>query len=171
MSLINVLTKMEDPRVQQLANTLKNQGLAASMYEAIEKAKSILNVPTGPTQEESQQDSENQGYDITKESATLNELMEEIGVTPEQIEAQKQEKLNEIDNEIFEIKKDIQEAEKNPEKMEQVKEEIEKVKDEIGEIKESKAEEPKKSKEQPEEEDMFEEERKIDLTKVFNYKN
>lgn len=162
--------KMEDEKVKQLAQTLKNQGLAASMYEAIEKAKSILNVPTGPTQEESQQDSENQDYDITKESATLNELMEEIGVTPEQIEAQKQEKLNDIDNEIFEIKKHIQEAEKNPEKMEQVKEEITKVKDEIGEIKESKAEEPKKSKEQPEEKGMFEEEKKIDLTKVFNYK-
>ena len=161
---------MEDPRVQQLANTLKDKGLAASMYEAIEKAKSILNVPTGPTQEESQQDSENQGYDITKESATLNELMEEIGVTPEKIEEHRQEKLNEIDNEIFEIKKHIQEAEKNPEKMEQVKEEITKVNNEIGEIKESKAEEHKQSKEQPEGENRFKDEKKIDLTKVFNYK-
>ena len=161
---------MEDPRVQQLANTLKNQGLAASMYEAIEKAKSILNVSIGPAQEESQQDDKNQDYDITQESATLNELMEEIGVTPEKIEEHRQEKLNEIDNEIFEIKKHIQEAEKNPEKMEQVKEEITKVNNEIGEIKESKAEEHKQSKEQPEGENRFKDEKKIDLTKVFNYK-
>jgi len=161
---------MEDPRVQQLANTLKDKGLAASMYEAIEKAKSILNVSIGPAQEESQQDDKNQDYDITQESATLNELMEEIGVTPEKIEEHRQEKLNEIDNEIFEIKKHIQEAEKNPEKMEQVKEEITKVNNEIGEIKESKAEEHKQSKEQPEGENRFKDEKKIDLTKVFNYK-
>lgn len=161
---------MEDQRVQNLANMLKDKGLAVSMYEAIEKAKSILNVPAGPIQEESQKGSKNQDYDVTKESATLNELMEEIGVTPEKIEEQKQEKLNEIDNEIFEIKKHIQEAEKNPEKMEQVNEEITKVKAELGEMKESKAEEPKESKEQPEQRDRFGDEKKIDLTKIFNYK-
>ena len=161
---------MEDPRVQQLANTLKNQGLAASMYEAIEKAKSILNVPKSPTQEESQQDIENQDYDVTKENATLNELMKEIGVTPEQIEAQKQGKLDDIETEVHQIKNDIEQAEKNPEKMEHVKEEITKVKDEIDKIEESRAEEPQESKKQPEQKDMFEEEKKIDLTKVFNYK-
>ena len=51
-----------------------------------------------------------------------------------------------------------------------VKEEITKVNNEIGEIKESKAEEHKQSKEQPEGENRFKDEKKIDLTKVFNYK-
>ena len=162
---------MEDPRVQQLANTLKSQGLAASMYEAIEKAKSILNVKPVKTDEQQENNEvQNADWDISKENITLNELMKEIGVTPEQIEAQKQGKLDDIETEVHQIKNDIEQAEKNPEKMEHVKEEITKVKDEIDKIEESKAEEPQESKKQPEQKDMFEEEKKIDLTKVFNYK-
>ncbi|MBL7055678.1 hypothetical protein ISS07_02075 [Candidatus Woesearchaeota archaeon] len=42
---------MEDPKVQELAEKLKEQGLAASMYEATEKAKSILNISSHKTPE------------------------------------------------------------------------------------------------------------------------
>ncbi len=37
---------MESQQVQELAQTLRKQGLAMSMYEATEKAKSILGIPT-----------------------------------------------------------------------------------------------------------------------------
>ncbi len=181
---------MEDEKVKQLADTLKNQGLAASMFEAIEKAKSILNVKTPKSNE--QQKKEDGNYDITKEDATLNELMQELGVTPEQIEAQEQEKveeqaaskqaeiqeqetseiqqqekIDEVKEEIEDIKEEIKQAEENPEKIEQIKEDIEKVKDEVNELVEHKAEETQESKP---EKDMFEEEKKIDLTKVFSQK-
>ncbi|MBI2208208.1 hypothetical protein HYU50_01830 [Candidatus Woesearchaeota archaeon] len=120
---------MEDEKVKQLAETLKKQGLAASMYEAMEKAKSILNVKSQidedrqkrtedtpkaapqnayPKQEE---DKDNEllvpdygatkDYDITRETASLNELMlnellKEVGVTPEQVEQQEKQKTGQI---------------------------------------------------------------------------
>jgi len=145
-----------DNQIRQLAETLKKTGMAASMSEAIEKAKSILNIKT--TQEENQNTFQNIGVDV-KQDATLNELMREVNVTPEQVEVQKQEKIEDIKKEVFVIKKDIREAEKNPEKVELIKKEVEKVKDEINKI----TEDIPKEKE----EDMFKEEKKIDLNKLF----
>ncbi len=164
---------MEDEKVKQLAETLRKNGLAVSEYEAIEKAKSILNVsiPKSDTlQEKGQNTPENPINDIKNQNIPLNELMKEVNVTPEQVEAQKQEKLDDIETEVNEIKKDIQQAEKSPEKTEQLKEEIAKVKEDINKIEEVKAEnKPRENKEQPEE-DIFKEEKKIDLTKIFGNK-
>ncbi len=159
---------MEDEKVQQLANTLKSQGLAASMSEAIEKAKSILNIDTtkNDVADEKSQHKENQDYDITKEKVTLNELMKEVNVDPEEVAAQEEEKIHEAQEKIFKIKKEIKEAEKHPEKMEHVKEEIAEVKEETDKIEE----ESKESKQEPEN-DRFKEEKKVDLTKVFGSKN
>jgi|TARA_B100001964_G_C14194082_1_gene582474 hypothetical protein len=146
-----------DEQVKQLAETLKKSGMAASEYDAIEKAKNILNVKTqkSDSQEEVQENSNqssispeneqpvpNLDADIKNEDATLNELMKESNAVPEHVE-----------------------AENNPEKTEQT-EETGKVKEEVNEMAEDKAEE-KLGKQEPEE-DMFEEEKKIDLTKVFN---
>ena len=183
---------MEDEKVKQLAETLKKQGLAASMFEAIEKAKSILNVSTEKNegqQETKQNIPENEviqkeqsdkfsspDYDVTKEKVSLNELMKEVGVEPEQVEAQEKEK---IEGEITQIKEEMKEAEVNPEKVEHAKEEISKVNEEVNETMEARSEseesnqseqtnEPKE--ENPEQEDRFKDEKEIDLTKVFNYK-
>lgn len=188
---------MEDEKVKQLAETLKKQGLAASMLEATDKAKSILGVdiqkkvePQEQAQQENNglqqeeinrqeqnilqdlqtQDSTPDREDIANSKVPLNELMREVNVSPEQVEAQEEEKIDNINNEIGQIKEEIYEAEKNPEKIEQVKEEVEKVKGEVEEIVEEQEEESEEEEKQPEK-DMFEQEKKIDLTKVFGHKN
>lgn len=153
-----------EERVQQLAETLKKNGLAASMSEAIQKAKSILNIDLTKSSDQKEENPESPDYNIKNEDATLNELMEEVNVTPEQVEAHKQERLDDAEAEILNIKKDIKQAEKNPEKIQQVKEEITKVKDDINKIMETKESE---SKDQSEDKDMFKEEKKIDLNKLF----
>ena len=164
---------MENEKVNQLAETLKKNGLASSMSEAIEKAKSILNVSTSKSdtlQEKDQNASKNPINDIKNQNIPLNELMKEVGVTSKQIEKQKQEKLDDIQAEVFQIKRDIKQAEKNPEKKEQVKEEIKKVKDDLDRIKEIKAEKKSQENKQSDHDDLFKEEKKIDLTKIFGNK-
>ena len=171
---------MEDERVKQLAETLKKQGLAASMYEAMEKAKSILNIKSQTNQdrretakempklkensdigferqerpieeygplEESNKFSDTD-YDITKETASLNELMQEIGVTPEQVAEQEKQKIGKIMQEVNEIKEELSEAEQNPEKIEEATEEIAHVNEEINEIAEERDENPEMLPEQ-----------------------
>jgi chromosome segregation ATPase len=163
---------MTDEKVKQLAETLRKNGLASSEYEAIEKAKSILNVSTrkSDTSESSQNNSESPIDNMKNQNIPLNELMKEVNVTPEQVEAQQQEKLDDVETEVSELKKDIKEAEKSPEKKEQLKEDIARVKDNLDKIREVKAEnEPQKNKED-QEEDLFKEEKKVDLTKVFGNK-
>ena len=161
---------MEDEKVKQLAETLRKNGLAASEYEAIEKARSILNVSAPKSDSQEKDASENPINDIKNQNIPLNELMKEVNVTPEQVEAQEQEKLDDIETEVNIIKRDIQQAEKSPEKTEQLKEEIAKVKDDVNKIEEIKAENnSQENKEQPEE-DLFKEEKKIDLTKIFGNK-
>lgn len=157
-----------DDQIKQLAETLRKTGMAASVYESIEKAKSILNVKTqkdDPSQQntlpqQNQQPMPNLDAEV-KDDTTLNELMKEINVSPEDIEAQEQEKIENIQAEVNEIKEDIKEAD-DPQKIEEVKEEIFQVKEEIKEIEETKTEEPKKEE--------FAAEKKIDLTKIFGKK-
>ena len=153
-----------EEQVQQLAETLKKNGLAASMSEAIQKAKSILNIDLTKSSDQKEENPESPDYNIKNEDATLNELMKEVNVTPEQVEEHKQERLDDVEAEILDIKKDIKQAEKNPEKIQQVKEEITKVKDDMNKIMETKESE---NKEQSEDKDMFKEEKKIDLNKLF----
>ena len=135
--------KMEDEKVKQLAETLKKQGLAASMYEAMERAKSIMNVKSqidadkherikgmpkavpqnAPYQEQQNEDNKlpASDYDITKETASLNdlmlnELMKEIGVTPEQVEEQEKQKTWQAKGEADQTGEDLRQADQNPEK-------------------------------------------------------
>ena len=139
---------METDQVRQLAETLMKTGMASSMYDATEKAKSILNIksqkPYASDQiqqnkpMEKQQPMPNIGVDIKDENTTLNDLMRELGIDPEQVaeqeKEQKQEKLDNAEERIAEIKEEIKEAENAPEKLEQLKEEIEEVKEEIAGI-------------------------------------
>jgi predicted nucleic acid-binding Zn-ribbon protein len=173
-----------DEQVKQLAETLRKNGLAASEYEAIEKAKSILNVKVQKSdtsqQDDLQQNPEqgitneksmpNLGIDIKNESTPLNELMKEVNVSPEEVEAQEQEKLDNMQGKIDDIKEDIKEAKENPEKVEQIKEEIANVKDEVDKIAEVTTKENPQESENQLQEDRFKEEKKIDLTKVFGNK-
>ena len=163
---------MDNP-IKQLAETLKKTGIAVSMYEAVEKAKSILNVKTQKNEPqditeqhkpaESHQPMPNLDVEM-KDDTTLNELMKEINVSPEEVEAQEKEKIQNIQLEVKEIKEDIKEAEHNPEKIGQVKEEISQVKEEVKEIAETKPEESQEQK------DEFAAEKKIDSTKIFGKK-
>ncbi|MBI2134515.1 hypothetical protein HYU09_00860 [Candidatus Woesearchaeota archaeon] len=171
---------MEDQRVKQLAETLKKQGLAASAYEATEKAKSILNIKSQNNQERRETAKEmpkpnsdsnigfepqarlneendpleelnkfsNNDYDITQETASLNELMQEIGVTPEQVAEQEKQKIGKMMQEVNEIKEELSEAEQNPNKIAGAMEEIAHVNEEINEIVEERDENPEMHAEQ-----------------------
>ena len=102
-------------QLKQLAETLIKTGLAASMYEAIEKAKCIMNIKPQKTYtfQEYSEAPQNQetvasadiGADIKNENITLNESMRQVNVTPELVEEQKQEKMEGIKEEISERKK------------------------------------------------------------------
>ena len=181
---------MEDEKIKKLAETLKSQGLAVSMYEAVEKAKSILNVKIEEDTDSEVKDRDRfskPGYNIKKEGVSVNELMKEVGVTPEQVEAQEQEKIENLKEEVNEVKEEIKEA--NPENVEQIKEKIVEIKEEASEIMDERSEEaqegsqpmdetgmgapetknPPKNENQ-EQEDRFKNEKSIDLTKIFSHK-
>jgi len=153
-----------DNQIKQLAETLKKTGIAASMYEAIEKAKSILkvNIQKPENSEENTLDVQQNQESMPnidaeiKEDTTLNELMREVNVSPEEVKAQEQEKIENIQEEVNDIREDINQVENEPEKIEQVKEEIEDVKDEMNKILETKTEESQEDKT----EDKFTEEEK-----------
>ena len=181
---------MTKEKIQELAETLKKQGLAASMYDAVEKAKRIMGDEGETEEEEAQKESpvkeqqieqqkpqqekegfvdvseietpppsdvkkpvsdepsvfekikdkitpkkeekfEQPDYNISKEKATVNELMSELGVNPEQVNEIEKEKMGE---EVETLKKEIKEADKENEEVK--KEKTEQLKEKIGELKE-----------------------------------
>ena len=87
---------MADEQLRQLAETLKKTGMAASMYEAMEKAKSIMNVKSQNAEPTIDNPPPVKMPDLDvnadKDKATLNELMREVKVSPEEVEKQEQEK-------------------------------------------------------------------------------
>ena len=99
--------KMEENQVKQLAETLMKVGVAVSMYEAVEKAKSILSVKTQGSNilegsedaQENQQTRPNVDAEIKKEDATLNELMKEANVAVEEPQENKAERKDEVEEE------------------------------------------------------------------------
>ena len=98
---------MEDNPVKKLAETLMKAGVAVSMYEAVEKAKSILSVKTQESNvlegsedvQENQQTMPNIDDEITKEDATLNELMKEANVAVGEPQENKAERKDEFEEE------------------------------------------------------------------------
>ena len=99
--------KMEGNQVKQLAETLMKAGVAVSMYEAVEKAKSILSVKTQESNilegsedaQENHQTRPNVDAEIKKEDATLNELMKEANVALEEPQENKAERKDEFEEE------------------------------------------------------------------------
>lgn len=160
---------MEDPKVRELAETLKRNNLAASMSEAIGKARSILNVDTVKSNTP-QNKLENPNLDLKDEDVSLNELMGEVDVTSEQVEEQELKQLGHIRAEINKIRGGIKHAGENPENVKHLRKGIEKLKDDAKKIIETREKKGLENESQPEQKDMFEQERKIDLSKVFNKK-
>ena len=69
----------DEKKIKELALTLKNSGLAASMEDAIKKATEIIKkTPIADESTEKVEPKQNSGdYDITKEKKTVKELLEE----------------------------------------------------------------------------------------------
>ena len=194
---------MEDKKLKELAQTLKKSGLAVSDYEAVEKAKAILETETQSQEEQkepvkepinvelpeikeefSEEKAEHKkegffsnldedlsheknpepeghkfsepGYDISREELTVNDLMKEVGVNPEVIPEEKN-KVEDMTEKISELKEEILEEGKNPEegKMEEIKNKMEEIKEEMQDIEK--------------EETESQEEKKIDLNKIFDF--
>jgi len=140
---------MADKKIQELAETLKKQGLAVSMYEAMEKAKRIMDneekvqkeSPVKEQQIEQQEQHQEKDevkekfnkpdYDISKEKVTVNELLSDLGVNPEQVKETEKEKMGE---EVETLKKEIEEAGKEDEEVK--KQKVEEFKEKVGELKE-----------------------------------
>ena len=164
---------MTSEKVKELAETLKKQGLAASMYEAMEKAQRIIgdegetekkeiqeespkeeqNIEQQKPQQEKEgffekikdkithkeeEKSEQPDYDISEKNATVNELMEELGVNPEEVKEIEKEKIEE---DVGALKQEIEDAgeegkEMKGEKIEEIKKKIEEIKEEADELEE-----------------------------------
>jgi hypothetical protein len=120
---------MEDDKIRQLAENLKKNNLAASMAEAIEKAKSILSVNSAKVPRETKDNPE-----IEDEDKSLNELMREINVEPEDVEFEEREKLDHLRSKLFKIKQDINKDEKKPEYVSDVNREIKKIREDYKEL-------------------------------------
>jgi len=170
---------MEEDKVKKLAETLKKQGLAVSMYEAVEKAKSILTVgveknqgqedkqdiPTQDSNKEEDGISENE-FKVQNEDSTLNELMQGAGVDTNQVESQEKREENPDAKESGEVKEDIKEVFTNVDEGTNNSDRESGL--EVKELNKEEIEDVGKNKE--EEESKQKDENKIDLTKIFGYK-
>jgi hypothetical protein len=151
---------MDDDKVKQLAETLKKQGLAASMYEALQKARTIMDVKED-VKEEAKQPGE---YGITGEKGSLNDVMKQAGVDPAEVDAKEKEKSDEVKGDV----NAINDGDANPAETEQIKEEI--GAKETDTMAEPTAEEKRPNQDDGPEDNPFKKEKSIDLTKVFNFK-
>ena len=95
-------------------------------------------------------------YDVSREELTVNDLMREVDVNPEVIPEEKN-RTEDVTEKISELKEEILEVGKNPEegKMEDIKNKMEEIKEEMQDIEKEKIE--------------SQEEKKIDLSKIFDF--
>ena len=127
---------MEEDKVKELAETLRKHGLAVSVYEAMEKAKSILSAGTNEVKEE-KEDTERfsePDYEVTKEKASLNQLMQEIGVDEQEVKEGEKERVARILLEIRQIRNEISQSESGPEKIKKIREELLQLNEEVTKI-------------------------------------
>lgn len=154
----------ENKELDDLAQALVKQGLAASYQDGIEKAKQIIGI---------KEVIEKKRKDFL--GGSKEEVDKEVDsmVHPPKQET-KEQMVEHIKEEVAEVKEELREAETKPEpeNVDLIKEKVEDIKDEIEVVeKESEKEERKKKKDSKEKKDMFEEERKIDISEVFDYNN
>jgi len=79
--------------------------------------------------------------DVSQEDITVNDLMRELGVNPEEI-PESREKIEEVEEKISELREELFKEEKEPEKekVEEIKQKIEGIKEELEEIEKEKDE-------------------------------
>ena len=127
---------MEEDKVKELAETLRKHGLAVSVYEAMEKAKSILSPGTSESKEE-KEDTERfsePDYEVTKEKASLNQLMQEIGVKEQEVKEEEKEGVGRIIGEIKQIREEISQSKSEPEKINKIRQELLQLNEEVTKI-------------------------------------
>ena len=151
----------EKEELDNLAQSLVKQGLAASYADGLEKAKQIMGIKE--VIEKKRRDF------LEGDKADVDNAVKRMTTLPK--EESRGEMVQHIKDEITEVKEDIKKVEEKPENVGFIKEKIENIKGEVKVMekeveKEKKAEKPKDSKEKK---DMFEEEKKIDISEVFNY--
>ena len=127
---------MEEDKVKELAETLRKHGLAVSVYEAMEKAKSILSAGTSEFKEEKEgaERFSEPDYEVTKEKSSLNQLMQEIGVDEQEVKEGEKERVARILLEIRQIRDEIIQSESGPEKIKKIREELLQLNEEVTKI-------------------------------------
>ena len=127
---------MEEDKVKELAETLRKHGLAVSVYEAMEKAKSILSAGTSEVKEEKEgtERFSEPDYEVTKEKSSLNQLMQEIGVDEQEVKEEEKERVGRIIGEIRQIREEIIQSKSEPEKINRIREELLQLNEEVTKI-------------------------------------
>ncbi|MBW2980102.1 hypothetical protein KY360_01645 [Candidatus Woesearchaeota archaeon] len=153
----------EKEELDNLAQSLVKQGLAASYNDGLEKAKQIIGI---------KEVIEKRRRDFLEgDKADVDNAVKRMTSPPK--EESREEMVEHIKDEITEVKEDIKKVEERPENVGLIKEKVENIRDEVKvvekEVEKEKKEE--KSKDPKEKKDIFEEEKKIDISEVFNYNN
>ena len=127
---------MEEDKVKELAETLRKHGLAVSVYEAMEKAKSILSAGTSEFKEEKEgaERFSEPDYEVTKEKSSLNQLMQEIGVDEQEVKGEEKERVARIIIEIRQIREEISQSKSEPEKINRIRQELLQLNEEVTKI-------------------------------------
>ncbi|MBW2985001.1 hypothetical protein KY361_07815 [Candidatus Woesearchaeota archaeon] len=153
----------EKQELDNLAQALVKQGLAASYADGLEKAKQIMGI---------KEVIEKKRRDFLGENKEEVDKAVEKMTTPQKEES-REEMVEHIKEEVVEVKDVIKKAEEKPEpeKVALIKEKVDNIRDEVKvvekEIEKEKSEDGKKdSKEKG---DKFKEEKKIDISEVFDY--
>ncbi len=153
----------EKEELENLADALIKQGLAASYKDGIEKARQILGI---------KEVIDKKRRDFLNEKDQEVERAAQRMTSPPKQET-RQEMVNHIKNEVAGLKREISSAASNPqpENVAFAKEKVEVIKEEVKVIEKEAAREKQEEqkKEHHEKKDKFSEEKKIDLSEVFNY--
>lgn len=185
------MTPEEKDSVNKLAASLKKQGIASSMSDALRQAKQMLgidevmpqksgaqkiidtseNIPQEELKKKDEQKELQEDIDVTRSEKTVKQLIEEEKKETEEVE-QIAEETKEIEKEEEKVEK---EEEKDEKEIEKVEENIEKEEKQDEEIKEDIKEEEKreeteaKAEAKSETKNLTEKEKEdTDLSKIFN---
>ncbi len=106
----------DEQKVRELAFTLKRQGIANSMMDAMERARAILSITAPPKTEKDNEidDLEDPQFDISKQDMTINELLEQAGIEAKEIETHEAEQKEPVIQEEKEVLVQQEETLQNP---------------------------------------------------------
>lgn len=153
--------------LDDLAKALVKQGLAASYADGLEKAKQIMGIKE--VIEKKRRDF------LGEDKEEVDKAVEKMTSPPK--DESREELVEHIREEVVEVKDIIKKAEEKPEpeNVALIKEKVDNIKDEVKvvekEIEKEKEESKDEKKDSKEKEDKFKEEKKIDISEVFDYNN